>query len=70
MLPDEEVTFTATAAGYKPASTTMKFAEGETKDVVIKLTAVSAAVDAINSAVDGAAKLLDKAKPSAPPEKE
>jgi beta-lactamase regulating signal transducer with metallopeptidase domain/protocatechuate 3,4-dioxygenase beta subunit len=70
MLPDEEVTFTATAAGYQPASETVKFTEGETKDVVIKLKAVSAAVDAINSAVDGAAQLLDQLKPKAPPKQE
>lgn len=70
MLPDEEVTFTAAAAGYESASETVKLAEGETKDVVIKLKAVSPAVDAINSAVDGAAKLLEKVKPDAPATKE
>jgi hypothetical protein len=70
MLPDEEVTFTATAAGYQPASETVKFAEEETKDVVITLKAVSAAVDAINSAVDGTVQFLDKLKPSVPAKQE
>ena len=62
--------FTATAAGYEPASETVKFAEGDTKDVVITLKAVSAAVDAINSAVDGTVQLLDKLRPSPPPKQE
>jgi hypothetical protein len=70
MLPDEEVTFTAKAAGYESATQTVKFSEGETKEIVIKLKSVSTAVDVLNSVVDGAAQFFDKPKPSAPPEKE
>jgi hypothetical protein len=70
MLPDEEVTFTVTAAGYESASETVKFAEGDNKEVMIKLKAVSGAVDAINSAVDGAVKLLEKVKPDASADKD
>ena len=37
---------------------------------MIKLKSVSAAVDAINSAVDGTVQLLDKVKPSTTAKKE
>ena len=37
MLPDEEVTVTAHATGYKDATTKVKLAEGTTKDVEIVL---------------------------------
>jgi hypothetical protein len=65
MLPDEEVTFTATAAGYQPASVMVKFAKGDTKDVVITLKTVAAAVDAIIGVVDGAVHIFDVLKSSA-----
>jgi len=37
LLPDEEVTFTATAAGYEAASEKLKLPEGETKELVLTL---------------------------------
>ena len=45
MLPDEEVTFTATAEGYESASEKLSLPEGETKDLklVLKKKAANAA---------------------------
>jgi len=37
LLPDEEVTFTAAAAGYENASEKFKLPEGETKELVLTL---------------------------------
>jgi hypothetical protein len=37
MLPDEEVTFTASAKGYESATAKVKLAEGENKDLVLTL---------------------------------
>jgi hypothetical protein len=70
MLPDEEVKFQVTATGYVMASETLKLAEGETKELAIKMKAVSPAVDAVKSVVDGAAELLKELKPKAPEKQE
>jgi len=42
MLPDEEVTFTASATGYESASEKLTLAEGETKDLSITLKKAAA----------------------------
>lgn len=46
MLPDEDVKFTVTAAGYETATETIRLAEGETKDLLVTLKKAAEAAKA------------------------
>jgi beta-lactamase regulating signal transducer with metallopeptidase domain/protocatechuate 3,4-dioxygenase beta subunit len=71
LLPDEEVTFTVTAAGYDSATQTLKVPEGETKELVLTLKKSGADKPAAqdespDAAKDAAADTEDKTATNKP----